>query len=193
MTPSGTETIKRILGGIPFTAELYWLIRQRGKQINTRFSLKGLQAHMPEISPVVNRLHKAAPAGKKVFVFATLHYWIEHAAMLGRALAAQGHKVTMGYLPYADWQKEINMFDLRRQNAYARKVLEQAGSAMEVVSFLSARAPYMPLPPDLVEAVKEVSLYDAQYTLQMEEVDLESDIYKLRYNRNRDIAQAALA
>ena len=160
MTPSGTETIKRILGGIPFTAELYWLIRQRGKQINTRFSLKGLQAHMPEIAPVVNRLHKAAPAGKKVFVFATLHYWIEHAAMLGMSLAAQGHKVTMGYLPYADWQKEINMFDLRRQNAYARKVLEQAGPAMDVVSFLSARAPYIPLPADLVTAVKEVTLYD---------------------------------
>ncbi|MHB0923862.1 MAG: hypothetical protein ACYC6H_07135 [Bellilinea sp.] len=193
MTPSGTEAFKRILGGIPFTAELYWLIRQRGKPINTHFSLRGLQTHMPEIAPVVTELRKSAPAGKKVFVFATLHYWIEHAALVGMSLAAQGHKVTMGYLPYADWQKEINMFDLRRQNAYARKVLEQAGSAMEVVSFLSARAPYMPLPPDLVEAVKEVSLYDAQYTLQMEEVDLESDIYKLRYNRNRDIAQAALA
>ncbi|MBA4400196.1 MAG: hypothetical protein C0396_10095, partial [Anaerolinea sp.] len=127
MTPTGTEAIKRILGGIPFTAELYWLIRQRGKPINTRFSLRGLQAHMPEIAPVVASLNKAAPVGKKVLVFATLHYWIEHAALLSLSLAAQGHKVTMGYLPYADWQKEINMFDLRRQNAYARKVLEQAG------------------------------------------------------------------
>jgi histidinol-phosphate/aromatic aminotransferase/cobyric acid decarboxylase-like protein len=85
------------------------------------------------------------------------------------------------------------MFDLRRQNAYARKVLEQAGPAMDIVSFLTARAPYMPLPPDLVEAVKEVSLYDTQYTLQIEDVDLDSDIYKLRLNRNRDMAQAALA
>jgi len=193
MTPSGTETIKRILGGIPFTAELYWLIRQRGKPINTRFSLRGLQAAMPEIAPQVNEMHKTAPAGKKVFVFATLHYWIEHAALMGMSLAAQGHRVTLGYLPYADWQKEINMFDLRRQNAYARKLLEQAEPAMDVVSFLTARAPYIPLPPDLVEAVKEVSLYDAQYTLQIEEVDLESDIYKLRFNRNRDVAQAALA
>ena len=193
MTPSGTETVKRILGGIPFTAELYWLIRQRGKPINTHFSLRGLQAHLPEITPLAAEMRKSAPAGKKVLVFATLHYWIEHAALVGISLAAQGHKVTMGYLPYADWQKEINMFDLRRQNAYARKVLEMAEPLMDVVSFLSARAPYMPLPPELVEAVKEVSLYDAQYTLQMEEVDLESDIYKLRYERNREIAQAALA
>ena len=193
MTPSGTETVKRILGGIPFTAELYWLIRQRGKPINTHFSLRGLQAHLPEITPLAAEMRKSAPAVKKVLVFATLHYWIEHAALVGMSLAAQGHKVTMGYLPYADWQKEINMFDLRRQNAYARKVLEMAEPLMDVVSFLSARAPYMPLPPELVEAVKEVSLYDAQYTLQMEEVDLESDIYKLRYERNREIAQAALA
>ncbi len=193
MTPTGTEAIKRILGGIPFTAELYWLIRQRGKPINTRFSLRGLQAHMPEIAPVVTSLNKAAPVGKKVLVFATLHYWIEHAALLSLSLAAQGHKVTMGYLPYADWQKEINMFDLRRQNAYARKVLEQAGPVLDIVSFLTARAPYMPLPAELVEAVKEVSLYDTQYTLQNEEVDFESDIYKLRLNRNREIAQAALA
>ncbi len=193
MTPSGTEAIKRILGGIPFTAELYWLMRQRGKPINTHFSLRGLQTHMPEIAPQVAEMHKAAPVGKKVLVFATLHYWIEHAALVGMALSAQGHKVTLGYLPYADWQKEINMFDLRRQNAYARKVLEQAGPAMDVVSFLTARAPYVPLPPEVVEAVKEVSLYDAQYTLQVEDVDLNSDIYKLRYNRNREIAQAALA
>lgn len=193
MTPSGTEAVKRILGGIPFTAELYWLIRQRGKPINTRFSLRGLQENIPQILPAVAELRKGAPAGKKVFIFATLHYWIEHAALVGMSLAAQGHKVTMGYLPYADWQKEINMFDLRRQNAYARKVLEQAGPMMDVVSFLSARAPYVPLPPDLVEAVKEVTLYDTQYTLQVEEVDTESEIYKLRFNRNRDIAQAALA
>ncbi|MBA4399514.1 MAG: hypothetical protein C0396_06560, partial [Anaerolinea sp.] len=64
---------------------------------------------------------------------------------------------------------------------------------LDIVSFLTARAPYMPLPAELVEAVKEVSLYDTQYTLQNEEVDFESDIYKLRLNRNREIAQAALA
>ena len=50
-------------------------------------------------------LRKQAPVGKKVFLFATLHYWIEHATLLGVSLAAQGHKVTLGYLPYAEWQQ----------------------------------------------------------------------------------------
>lgn len=193
MTPSGKETIKRILGEIPFTAELYWLARQRGKPLGTRFSLRNLQAELPQILGQAAQLQKAAPAGKKIFIFATLHYWIEHAALMGLALAAQGHRVTLGYLPYADWQTDINRFDLRRQNAYARKILEQARPLMESVSFLNARAPYTPLPPDLVEAVKEVSTYDTQYTLQVEEIDPEAGVFKLRHNRNRDIAQAVLA
>ncbi|MCX7977029.1 MAG: hypothetical protein N2646_08135, partial [Bellilinea sp.] len=146
MTPSGKDTIKRILGNIPFTAELYYLVRQRGKPLRTRFSLRNLQAHLPEIAAQAAELRQNAPTGKKIFIFATLHYWIEHAALVGMALAAQGHKVTLGYLPYADWQNDINRFDLRRQNAYARKVLEEARPLMESVSFISVRAPYTPLP-----------------------------------------------
>ncbi len=193
MTPSGKDTIKRILGNIPFTAELYYLVRQRGKPLRTRFSLRNLQANLPEITRQAAELRQTAPPGKKIFIFATLHYWIEHAALVGMALAAQGHKVTLGYLPYADWQNDINRFDLRRQNAYARKVLEETRPLMDSVSFISVRAPYMPLPADLAAAVQEVSTYDAQYTLQMEEIDPQSEIYKLRFNRNREIAQAVLA
>ena len=44
-------------------------------------------------------------APKKVLIFATLHYWIEHAALLGMALAGLGHEVTLAYLPYANWRK----------------------------------------------------------------------------------------
>lgn len=193
MTPSGKDTIKRILGNIPFTAELYYLVRQRGKPLRTRFSLRNLQAHLPQITAQAAELRQKAPAGKKIFIFATLHYWIEHAALVGMALAAQGHKVTLGYLPYADWQNDINRFDLRRQNAYARKVLEEARPLMDSVSFVSVRAPYTPLPADLAAAVQEVSTFDSQYTLQVEEIDPQSEIYKLRFSRNREIAQAVLA
>lgn len=193
MTPSGKDTIKRILGNIPFTAELYYLVRQRGKPLRTRFTLRNLQAHLPQITAQAAELRQKAPAGKKIFIFATLHYWIEHAALVGMALAAQGHKVTLGYLPYADWQNDINRFDLRRQNAYARKVLEEARPLMDSVSFVSVRAPYTPLPADVAAAVQEVSIFDSQYTLQIEEIDPQSEIFKLRFSRNREIAQAVLA
>ncbi|MFZ6021242.1 MAG: hypothetical protein ACOYXO_16720 [Chloroflexota bacterium] len=193
MTPSGKDTIKRILGNIPFTAELYYLVRQRGKPLRTRFSLRNLQAHLPQITAQAAELRQKVPAGKKIFIFATLHYWIEHAALVGMALSAQGHKVTLGYLPYADWQNDINRFDLRRQNAYARKVLEEARPLMDSISFVSVRAPYTPLPADLAAAVQEVSTFDSQYTLQIEEIDPQSEIFKLRFSRNREIAQAVLA
>ncbi len=193
MAPTGKEAIKRLLGGIPFTAELYYLVRQRNQPLHSHFSLRNLQAALPEISKQASELQRQAPVGKKIFIFATLHYWIEHAALLGEALAAQGHQVTLGYLPYADWQNEINRFDLRRQNTYARNVLEIGKPALESISFFSARAPYMPLPHELITAIKEVSTYDAQYTLQVEDIDPESEIYKLRYNRNREIAQSVLA
>lgn len=49
MRVAGKEAVKTLLGEIPFTAELYWLLRQRGKPIQSRFSLKHLQLQLPEI------------------------------------------------------------------------------------------------------------------------------------------------
>jgi len=192
MKVAGKEVIKQLLGEVPFTAELYWLIRQRGRPLQSRFSLRHLQAELPGIVKEAEELRKKSAQGKKVFVFATLHYWIEHAALLSSALAALGHKVTLGYLPYAEWQSPINRFDLRRQNAYATKVLSQAESLFESVSFLTTRSLFTRVPDELVEIVKEVSLYDTQYTLQVEDVDLNDDLYKLRLERNSEIARAVL-
>lgn len=190
---SGKETIKRILGQIPFTAELYWLVRQRGNPIQTRFSLKRLQAALPEIITEVNALRPEKARGKKVFIFASLHYWIEHTALVGLALASQGHKVTLGYLPYCDWQKPINRFDLRRQNSYAKRVLSQAEGLLEVVPFLNQRMTYTRLPEAVMQAVHTVSVYDTQYTLQVEEIDETSEIYRMRYERNMEAARVAYA
>jgi hypothetical protein len=49
------------------------------------------------------------------------------------------------------------------------------------------------LPPDLTRDVHLVSTYDAQYTLQIEEVDEKSDLFRLRLSRNDYAARAALA
>lgn len=192
MKISGKEGIKNVLGRIPFTADLYWLVRQKGKPINSHFSLEQLQAGLPQILAEADTFRRSAEDGRNVFIFATLHYWIEHAALLGIALAAQGHRVTLGFLPYADWQSPINKFDLRRQDLFTRKVLEQAAPLMEVVSFLDVSAPFMSLPEAVTKAVDEITTYDAQYTLQIEDVDPKSKIYRLRHKRNREAARTAL-
>lgn len=193
MTISGKQAVKELLGQIPFTVELYWLLRQRGKPLHSHFSLKHLQEAIPDLMAEATSFQQNAPAGKKVFIFATLHYWIEHSALMGASLAAQGHKVTFGFLPYSDWQKPINRFDLRRQNVYAKRVLKDLDPLMESISFLDlARIPFTPLPQEMMDAVHQVTNYDAQYTLQVEEIDPKSDIYRLRYDRNIEAARSAL-
>lgn len=199
MLSTSKETVKNILGQIPFTAELYWLVRHRGKPIHTRFSLKNLHDNLPEIAKTVQTLRtqnldggKAGESiGKKVLIFATLHYWIEHAALIGLALSALGNKVTLGYLPYCDWRKPINMFDLRRQNAYAKKVLGLTSGLMDATTFMSSRPHYKSLPDPLQKIAEQVSLYDTQYTLQSEEVDPEGNVYQLRLERNKAVVRYA--
>lgn len=186
------EALKRFLGEIPFTAELYYLLRQGGKPIQSRFTLRHLQAALPEMTAQAAVLRQGAAEGKKIAIFATLHYWIEHAALVGTALAAQGHKISLGFLPYSEWQIPINNFDLRRQNAYAKKVLSAAEPWIESTSLLSIHPTYVPLPDEIEAAVKQVSLFDSQYTLQVEDIDPTSPIYRLRIERNSRAAQAAL-
>ncbi len=192
MTSPGKDAVKQILGQIPFTAELYWLVRQRGGPIKTRFSLKHLHEALPGMTADALRLRQPPEGGKKIFLFATLHFWIEHAAVMGMALAAQGHQVTLGFLPYSDWQKSVNLFDLRRQNIYARKVLEMAAPVMSSQSLLSKNLTTAPLPPGLAQAVEQVTVYDTQYTLQVEDVDPGSHVYKLRQERNVRAAHALM-
>jgi hypothetical protein len=184
--------LKTVLGQVPLTAELYWLMRGSDKTLNSRFSLKKLDQHMAELVEQASALKAAAKAGgKKIFIFSTLHYWIEHAAVMGIALAGLGHDVTLGYLPYHDWQNPINPFDLRRQNLYAEDILGKAKAVINVVSFLSLHNGYKVVPEDLRSKIEQVSRYDSMYTLQVENVDTGSAIYKLRLKRNMSAARDA--
>lgn len=195
MSMLGKEAIKNILGQIPFTAELYWLVRQRGKPLATRFSLKKLQTSLSEMMAQAMALREIVPPGvksRRIFMFASLHYWIEHTTLLGLAFAIQGHKPVLGYMPYGDWQKPINRFDLRRQSLYAQRVLAQAEPLMENIPFLSQRVTYKRLPDELMEAVRLVTTYDTQYTLQVEEADEKSEIYRMRFERNLEAARIGL-
>ncbi|MFO7709696.1 MAG: hypothetical protein R6V84_16130, partial [Desulfobacterales bacterium] len=91
-TTPNREAIKKILGYLPMTAEMYYMLRQQGKPLKTRFSLSALEKHLPKIMQEAKDIEPKLPVEerKKIFIFASLHYWIEHAALLGIALAAQG-------------------------------------------------------------------------------------------------------
>jgi len=186
--------VKRVLGEIPFTAELYWQLRQNGKPLSKSFSLRRTEKWLPQWRAEADAAARRSPTSKRVLIFATLRYWIEHGVLLGLALAGQGHRVCLAYLPYANWRKPINRFDLRRQNAYSKKVLQQAGPLLATVSLLDnpGFSRQIDLPADLEIVIREVSRRDVQYTLQIEDVNLDDPLYHLRLERNQQAAQAAL-
>ena len=185
------RTVKQILGELPLTAEAYWYLRQPGQPLNKTFSLEELRQGLPDWRQQAMAGTATAP-GKNVLIFAVLHYWISHAALMGLALSGGGNRVTLAYLPYGKWQKPINRFDLRRQNIYTRSVLRLAEPALETLSLLDLNGKSKRLPKSLQESVEEISLRDTQYTLQVEGVSLESDLYRLRLARNSQAAIAAL-
>ncbi len=187
--------LKRLLGDVPLTAEVYWQLRQSGKPLNRSFSLHRAQKHLPGWRAAVQASLQnggwQAPR-KRILLFAELTYWIEHALLFGLALAGQGHDVSLLYMPYPNWHKPINRFDLRRHNAYAQSILSQAEPYLRPLSLLNVPTESR-LPPELEQALHQLTERDVQYTLQVEDVDPDSELYRLRLARNTQAAGAALS
>jgi len=186
--------LKRFFGKLPFAPEIYWRLRQYGKPTGG-FAFQKLSKAIPEWRKVgLNNLaQNKPPRGKKIFLFATLRYWIEHATLVGMALGALGNEVTLAFLPYANWQKPIDEFDLRRQNMFVRYVLSQAEPLIKVVPLLSTMNLDQHLPEALQKEIEDAALQDAQYTQQVEEINRNGKLYRLRLERNLQAAAAALA
>lgn len=186
--------VKRMLGEVPLAPEIYWQLRQSGKPLNRSFSLQRAQKHLPAWLATVQASLNAGgwkTPRKKVLLFAELHYWIEHALLMGLAMAGQGHDVSLAYLPYPNWHRAISRFDLRRHNAYAQNVLSEAKPYLKPVPLLNISFKAL-LPPELEQALRQLSERDVQYTLQIEDVNPESELYRLRLERNTLAARAAL-
>lgn len=185
------DSLKDLIGEIPFSADIYWLLRDKQKDFNSHFNLDGLRRNLPELCDSALTFNKKAPAGKRVFIFATLHYWIEQATAIGLLMAGLGHQVSLGYYPYSDWTTPLSNFELRRQALYARDILKPAQTLINVESLLDVR-PAAILPDEIQSAVELVTGFDVQYTSQTEEIDPASRIYKLRLQRNTQAAKSGL-
>ncbi len=181
-------TLKDLLSRLPYAADLYDALHP--VRPRTRYNLSQLEKALPAAVAQVRPYAQKAPQGKKIILFATLHYWVEQAVIIGLALRGLGHEVTIAYLPYGEWDKPLNRFDLRRQDLYTRRVLQPLGDLVRIVSLLDVPASGQ-LPPALEAAVETASAFDVMYTLQVEEFDRESDLYRLRVERNRHAALTA--
>jgi hypothetical protein len=183
--------IKEMLGDLPLAAELYWQIRQQGRPIHKSYSLSRLERALPLWQAQARAARQTDSRDLHVMVFTTLHYWMEHAALLGVALAGLGHKASLVYLPYTNYRRGLNRFDLRRHNAYTQKVFRKGAPLLKAVSLLNPAYDAVRLPQTLQEAVDEVAVRDTQYTLQVEDIDRESDLFRLRLARDSQAARAS--
>ena len=184
---------KKILGELPLTADIYWLLQQSEEPPTKNYYLNKLENALPLWVDQVNNCDtRSKNHGKRVLMFAALHYWISHITLIGTTLSGLGHDVDLMYLPYARWEEPINRFDLRRQDLYTQRVLRNANPILQSVSLLDVKGQKEPLPEPIKQAVEEISLRDTQYTHQLEIVDRDSDLFRLRMARNTEAALKAL-
>jgi hypothetical protein len=192
------KTLRNFLGELPLAAELDYTLRHalRNRARKDHYNLHRLEKSLPALAVSAAPFAASAPAGKKILFFATLHYWIEQSAVISLVLAGLGHKVTLLTLPYSEWHKKMDKLTQRQRALHTRDALAALSPLVEHASFLDIR-PASDLPASLQSDVEEISLWDAQYTLMREEVDMSdaSDraLYDLRLERNGFAARAALA
>lgn len=190
-----SNPLREILGDLPFTAEIDWMLRSKNRPRRDHFNLDRLQKSLPASVEAVKPFAKNAPRGKKVLFFATLHYWIEQSAYLGLALAGLGHDVTLLTLPYSEWHKEKDKFTQRQRILHTKDALASLSPLVKHASMLDLK-PVVELPERIQADIKEISLWDAQYTLMREEVDMNNPsdraLYGLRIERNTFAAKTAL-
>ena len=190
MTENFKDNLKKVLGDLPLAAEAYWYLAQAGRPPRGHFSLENLAEVLPDWRQQVEEAAWKARDGKRILVFATLHYWIEHAALLSLALSGMGHQVTLAFLPYGEWKQPHDRFDLRRRNLYALKVLRHAEPFLHVISFLNQKK-VQDLPNGLLPTIRDNAFRDTQYSLQVEDIDPNSRLYQLRLERDSLAGEAA--
>ena len=189
------HSIRNFIGNLPLAAELDYTLRHKHRARKDHYNLSRLQTSLPRAVAQATPFMEKATAGKNILFFATLHYWIEQAAYISLMLAGLGHKVTLMTLPYSEWHKEMDTLTQKQRGLHTRDALSALSPFVQHTSLLDLR-PAGVLSAALKADVEEVSLWDAQYTLMREEVDLGSPkdraLYELRVRRNTFAALAIL-
>ena len=189
------NNFKDFIGTLPFSAELFWAIRGSRRPWQAHYKLGGIKDVLTQSVHEVQTNARHNPKPKKVFIFASLHYWIEQAGLIALAMAGQGHEVQLAYLPFAEWDKDINRFDVRRQDLYTQDLLKPTRDIIQVLPLLpdllrTYRWADGDYPADLLEIAKQVSRYDTMYTKQIEEISEDDDLFNFRLRRNLPAALA---
>ncbi len=185
------QKLKEVLSAMPLMMDFYWHVYGSKKPWKAHYNLNTLKQALSQSVWDAATLKTQAPKGKRIFMFAGLHYWIEQTVMMGLALSGLGHDVSFAYLPYSTWQKRTSKFDLKRQDLYTHDVLKPLSSVMRVLPLIDAEL--SPITDEIQKIAHEVAVFDTQYTLQVEEIQPDDPIYQLRFERNLHAGRAFYA
>ena len=134
-------SLRNFLGNLPLAAELDWSLRQKNRARKDHYNLERLQKALPAAALQAIPYAQAAPAGKKILFFATLHYWIEQSAFMSLLLAGLGHKVTLMTLPYSEWHKRLDKLTQRQRLFHALHRFVQDIALQDVAAVREDRDP----------------------------------------------------
>ncbi len=196
MAVSAKEPLKQLLASVPYAANAYWRVVDGGGptlHFTGNNSLEQLKGMLPGWCVTAQEARDESSPGRDVVIFSTFRYWIEHTALLALTLSGLGHDVTLTYLPYAKYKIPANRFDLQRQDSYVWDVLRLTSPLIQVASLYRFPPFRGALPEQLEESIEKISLRDTQYTLKVEDVDPEGELFRFRRGRNEFAARAALA
>jgi len=191
------SSFRHLLDELPISAGLYWQLRNQIKTPQEKHNWRNFEIHLPELVTEVLSLrkrHSEEPITdtKRLFIFGSQRSWIKYSALLGLAMSAIGHDVSLAYTPFIKWHKRLNRFEHHRQERQVSEVLNPIREVMNVFSLTEIHHQEGELPLQLVNAIEQVSIRDVQYTLQIEDVDQKSDLFHLRLERNTQAAKATL-
>ncbi|HID83838.1 MAG TPA: hypothetical protein EYH28_04600 [Anaerolineaceae bacterium] len=178
--------LKAWLGRVPGLAEADWYLRGRRTPPVHRY-LRLAAPYLAHWGAWAEVAASARRPGRKVALFAGLPWWVMHLAVMGLGLAAQGQRVTLGYLPHRDWWQPASWWVWRKWDVQMRAVLRPAARLLRPVSLL--RVSPASLPAAWEGFLRRLSAYDVEYTRQREGVAEEDPLYPLRLARNRFAAR----
>lgn len=191
------KVLKRALGWLPLTAELWETFRPSRGEIAGFFRLDRFSEALPgwikDMSTSENGVDQKQ--GKNVLIVSNLRWWFEYCSALALLLTGSGNKVDIAYLPYRNWFEKVDRFDLRRQRVYMRKTLTMLDGKVGFHDISLGQT--WALSDTIERMVSTQSRTDVQYTLQRETINSDEqgedkDLFQLRYERNRVAANMAI-
>ncbi len=139
-----SNPLRELLGDLPFTAEIDWMLRSKDRPRRDHFNLEHLQKSLPAAVEVVKpyaekRVLRLRSAGKRFYFLRPFIIGWSNLPILDLSLAGLGHDVTLLTLPYSEWHKQKDKFTQRQRVLHTKDALAPLSPLVKHVSMLDVQ------------------------------------------------------